>query len=207
MNANELNVPCLATLAGSSTCVAFHPTAPLLATGSDDTTVKLWQLSDNSALTCVATLTGHDGQVYSVAFDPTGTLLATGSSDGTAKLWRLSADGATFVATCVATLGGHGGQVYSVAFHPTARLLATGSEDSTAKLWRLSADGATCVATLDKSNEGRPGLLCRISSNRAHSGNRRRRQHCKVVAAVGRRRNLCGDSECGPQRRICFTRV
>ena len=149
MNANELNVPCLATLAGSSTCVAFHPTAPLLATGSDDTTVKLWQLSDNSALTCVATLTGHDGQVYSVAFDPTGTLLATGSSDGTAKLWRLSADGATFVATCVATLVGNGGQVYSVAFHPTARLLATGSEDSTAKLWRLSADGATCVATLE----------------------------------------------------------
>jgi WD40 repeat protein len=149
MNANELNVPCLVTLVGSSTCVAFHPTAPLLATGSDDMTVKLWQLSDNSALTCVATLTGHDGQVYSVAFDPTGTLLATGSEDSTAKLWRLSADGATFVATCVATLGGHGRQVYSVAFHPTARLLATGSEDSAAKLWRLSADGATCVATLE----------------------------------------------------------
>ena len=93
MNANELNVPCLVTLVGSSTCVAFHPTAPILATGSSDGTAKLWRLSDNSALTCVATLDksneGHDGPVYSVAFHPTALILATGGDDSTAKLWRL----------------------------------------------------------------------------------------------------------------------
>ena len=154
MNANELNVPCLVTLVGSSTCVAFHPTAPILATGSDDMTVKsvkLWRLSDNSALTCVATLDksneGHDGPVYSVAFHPTALILATGGDDSTAKLWRLSVVGVT----CVATLTGHGGQVYSVAFDPTGTLLATGSNDNTAKLWRLlpnNLEATTCVATL-----------------------------------------------------------
>ena len=39
---------CVAALAGNSNgvfSVAFHPTAPLLATGSSDRTVKLWLLS------------------------------------------------------------------------------------------------------------------------------------------------------------------
>ena len=138
MNANELNVPCLVTLVGSSTCVAFHPTAPILATGSDDMTVKsvkLWRLSDNSALTCVATLDksneGHDGQVYSVAFHPTAPILATGSSDGTAKLWRLSADGAT----CVATLNvDRRDKFASLGFDPTGTVLATAGYNGT-KLW------------------------------------------------------------------------
>ena len=71
--------------------VAFHPTAPLLATGSDDNTVKLWLLSsDNSSATCVATLAGHSSSVRSVAFHPTAPLLATGSGDDdeTVRLWR-----------------------------------------------------------------------------------------------------------------------
>ena len=69
--------------------VAFHPTAPLLATGSGDCTVKLWRLSsDNSSATCVATLEGHMKDVHSVAFHPTAPLLSTGSADHTVKLWR-----------------------------------------------------------------------------------------------------------------------
>ena len=128
---------CVATLAGHScyvTSVAFHPTAPLLATGSWDNTVRLWLLSsDNSSATCVATLAAHSGSVLSVAFHPTAPLLATGSSDKTVRLWLLSSDNSS--ATCVETLW-HSGSVTSVAFHPTAPLLATGSWDKTVRLWR-----------------------------------------------------------------------
>ena len=58
----------IASLGGhgnSVTSVAFHPTEPLLATGSSDTTAKLWSFnpngsaSDNMLATCVATLRGH----------------------------------------------------------------------------------------------------------------------------------------------------
>jgi WD40 repeat protein len=129
--------------------VAFHPTAPLLATGDGDSTAKLWRFStDGSTVTCVATLSGHSESVFSVAFHPTAFILATGSGDNTAKLWRFSPDGST--ATCVANLSKHKGGVHSVAFHPTALLLATGSGDKTAKLWRFSRNGLkmTCVATL-----------------------------------------------------------
>jgi len=83
---------CVATLEGHSSSVysvAFYPTAPLLATGSGDKTVRLWLLScDNSSVTCVATLAGHSSYVTSVAFHPTVPLLATGSSDKTLRLWR-----------------------------------------------------------------------------------------------------------------------
>ena len=87
----------------------------------------------NSCATCVATLEGHSGTVYSMAFHPTAPLLATGSWDNTVKLWLLSSDNSS--ATCVATLEGHSSAVTSVAFHPTAPLLATGSSDNTVILW------------------------------------------------------------------------
>jgi WD40 repeat protein len=132
--------------------IAFHPTAPILATGSCDC-ATLWRFnSDCSEVTCVATLKGHSRPVLSVAFHPTEPILATGSADETAKLWRLNSDNS---ATSVATLEEHKGKWYSrsvssVAFHPTAPILATGSYDKTVKLWRINSDNsaAACVATL-----------------------------------------------------------
>jgi WD40 repeat protein len=142
--------------------VAFHPTLPLLATGSRDYTAKIWSFDpdalaeDNMLATCVATLEGehgHQHSVKSVAFHPTLPFLATGSNDGTAKLWRFSPDGST--ATCEATLEEPIDGIMSMAFHSTLPLLATSSGDYTAKLWSYNPDGseqdnmsAKCVAIL-----------------------------------------------------------
>ena len=83
---------CASTLRGHGDgvfSVAFHASAPYLATGSTDKTAKLWLLNaDCSAATCVSTLRGHSGGVYSVAFHPSAPYLATGSGDMTTKLWR-----------------------------------------------------------------------------------------------------------------------
>ena len=114
--------------------VAFSPNSHLLASGSDDNTIKLWQLQDGGAQ-LLKTLTGHKYYVYSVAFSPNGQLLASGSSDSTVKLWQVQ-DGAL-----LKTLTGHQHSVTSVAFSPNGQLLASGSRDSTIKLWRVS-DGA-----------------------------------------------------------------
>ena len=83
---------CVSTLKGHTIgvlSVAFHPSAPYLATGSYDKTAKLWLLNaDCSAPTCVSTLQGHSDWVRSVAFHPSAPYLATGSGDTTTKLWQ-----------------------------------------------------------------------------------------------------------------------
>jgi WD40 repeat protein len=163
----ECEAECVSTLKGHQSCfgvtsVAFHPSAPYLATGCDDYTVKLWMLNADCSVTrCVSMLQGHSGSVYSVAFHPSAPYLATGSKDNTAKLWLLNAD--CSAATCVSTLRGHSSSVLSVAFHPSGPYLATGSDDRTAKLWLLNADcsAATCVSTLQ-------GHSCRVHSVAFH---------------------------------------
>ena len=143
LNADCSTASCVSLLAGHSNkvnSVAFHPTAPYIATGSWDKTVKLWLLDGGcrSAI-CVSTLLGHNDAVSSVAFHPTAPYLASGSYDMTAKLWLLNAE--CCAASCAATLlyprwHERRGQIHSVAFHPTAPNLAIVSCVDTAMIWR-----------------------------------------------------------------------
>ena len=64
--------------------VAFSPDGRLLATASQDDTVRLWDPGTGKHL---RTLTGHTASVFGVAFSPDGHLLATASYDDTARLW------------------------------------------------------------------------------------------------------------------------
>jgi WD40 repeat protein len=69
--------------------VAFSPDGRLLATGSDNQTVILWDVTDSARPARATTLAGQGGAVHTVAFSPDGRLLAAGSPDKTAQLWRV----------------------------------------------------------------------------------------------------------------------
>jgi WD40 repeat protein len=108
--------------------VAFSPNGSILASGTDDGKIRIWQVSTDVLL---RTLDAHTGQVHDVRFLPGGTLLESRSygGDNTVRLWRVS-DG-----VLLATFTIEGG---NAAFSPDGTLLA-GQQGDACWLWEVSS--------------------------------------------------------------------
>ncbi|MDB9429041.1 AAA family ATPase, partial [Microcystis aeruginosa CS-555/01A07] len=66
--------------------VNFSPDGKTLVSGSDDNTIKLWNVETGEE---IRTLKGHDSYLSSVNFSPDGKTLVSGSDDNTIKLWNV----------------------------------------------------------------------------------------------------------------------
>jgi len=125
--------------------IAFHPNGRILASGSHDGTVRLWDVTSGQEMQWPLQGTAP---VYSVAFSPDGRTLAWGSGDGTVQLRDVSAAPVLSKAEGLNTgmargrrlhqLKGHVGEVNSVAFSPDGRTLASDS-DKTVVLWDVTS--------------------------------------------------------------------
>ncbi len=104
----------------------FSPDGRLLATGSEDNSIVLWDLVAGRP---VRNFAGHLQAVQSIAFSPNGEFLLTASVDTTAALWNVASG------RLIRRFKGHTAAVNSAVFSPDGKRVVTGSTDKTAILW------------------------------------------------------------------------
>lgn len=121
--------------------VAFHPTEPRLATGSQDATAKIWTFTEGelqSIPTCTWTNKHDSIPVNSVSIsdnNPNGSFLATTSLDArNAKVFDITSN------QLVNLVGStkHALKVSCVACHPTMNLIVTGYNDANVNVWKMN---------------------------------------------------------------------
>ncbi|KAJ2249516.1 U3 small nucleolar RNA-associated protein, partial [Coemansia sp. RSA 454] len=149
-------VTCVAVAVGHTKAVgavamAQGSDALFMVTGSEDRTVKVWDLEPLRAIfedpSHAATLVGdaepirlhtrytfqaHEKDINSVRIAPGNKIFVTGSQDRTAKVWDVE------TGQPLGTLQGHRRGVWNVAISPADRVAATASSDRMIKLWSLS---------------------------------------------------------------------
>ncbi|ORY99905.1 putative platelet-activating factor acetylhydrolase isoform 1B alpha subunit [Syncephalastrum racemosum] len=120
------------------TRVAFHPVYQILASASEDATIKVWDYESGEY---ERTLKGHTKAVQDVIFDTKGNHLISCSADLTIKVWDINND-----YNCTRTLYGHDHSISSIAVLPGSDIIVSASRDKTIKFWEMSS--GYCIKTL-----------------------------------------------------------
>jgi len=126
---------------GPITTVAISHDGDILAAGSNDQAIRIYDISDPSKPTQLSSITDHTDAINTLAFSPKGRLLASGSGDRTVRLWDLT-DPATprRAGPPLDTRIRHNHGVNAVAFSPDGQFLAIGGADGAVRLWDLNPD-------------------------------------------------------------------
>lgn len=139
--------------------LALSPNDAILASASQDKTIKLW---DSRTLKAIGVLRGHKRGVWSLDFSPLDRCLVSGGADRSIKVWSLVDQ------RCLKTLEGHGSSVLRVGFLRSGlQLLSTGS-DGLLKLWTIRT--GECDATFDEHTDRAWALAIHPDGKKAITG-------------------------------------
>ena len=167
-----------------------HPPKFLL-TGSQDLTIKRWDIQDTSASRkaprALYTRKAHDKDINALALNHSDQYFASASQDKTVKIWSVEEGEVQGV------LKGHRRGVWSVKFAPKDTptiagesgpaagkgLILTGSGDKTIKIWSLS--DYSCVRTF----EGHSHSVLKVIWLKTPNPEERGRKHVHIASAGG----------------------
>lgn len=117
---------------------AWNPTTDLLASGSGDSTARIWDMSDNSSQPnqlvlrhCIqrgGTEVPSNKDVTSLDWNCDGSLLATGSYDGYARIW--TTDG-----SLASTLGQHKGPIFALKWNKKGNYILSAGVDKVSSIY------------------------------------------------------------------------
>ncbi|MGF1492308.1 MAG: protein kinase [Microcoleaceae cyanobacterium] len=128
--------------------IEIGPKGYILASGSADSTIRLWNLKTGQLL---HRFLGHCRSIKSITMSPNGQRLVSGSLDRTILAWNLNSRQMVdrFFSHTGSPYSHRCGAIYSVAYSPDGKLIASGSADHTIKLW----------------NQRNGELLCRLAEH------------------------------------------
>ena len=117
---------------GSIFCIDWSPSGKLLATGSNDKTIKLMSIPELDEKNN-KNLTGNQGTVRSLCFEPTNDsiLLSANTGENTIKIWD------TIKGINIICLEGHNSDVNSVKWSNDSQLFASCALDKTVRFWDI----------------------------------------------------------------------
>jgi WD40 repeat protein len=139
--------------------VAITPDGKRIVSGSEDRTIRIWDIDSGK---CLTTLKGHTSVVRAIAVTSNGKRIVSGSFDKTIRIWDIDSD------KCLTMLEGHTGPVYGIAVTPDGKRIVSGSGDKTIRIWDI--DSGKCLATLNGHSSFVHGIAVTPNGKRIVSG-------------------------------------
>ncbi|MGB3496399.1 MAG: serine/threonine-protein kinase [Elainellaceae cyanobacterium] len=121
---------------GAITAVAVSPSSQIIASGSTDRRIILWNLQSGTKLhtfegRSLWNNSGHGDRINALRFTPNGSALISASDDGTIKLWDLAER------KMISTLSSSEWVISAIAISPDGNLLVSGGANGAIELWDL----------------------------------------------------------------------